>query len=431
MSSAEALKELRRSGLEPLLAAARQKIWEQNGVRGQVRVALTRPQQQELANLLGRSVSHGSLTRVDLRKLDAALQQSRYHVGLTDVLEAAYGPLLTRQREREEASDRWQKWLAELWAQLPASPAVQAWFDGIAGGFSPSGRWVRRTYGSQPSRAAGAVAAVGKALTMLPGPQGKRELLAVFAASVTGDPHAFDAGEPAGALLEHALEEQFAPPPEGLRASESRALLLGRAGLGVDQVSSTVLVAHLAGATSAEGPHPMVAAMTVCGGAWAVTLGEVRRWKSASAHGARAYVVENPPVFEWLLQRLEREPAERRPTLLCTGGFLSAAAVCLLDLLAAEGTALWYGGDFDRNGLAIASWLAKRYPSQFRPWRMDPEDYRAAAANGGRALSEKDRAHLLDLEGPLAETAQAVVREGQVAFQEQLVAQLSEDILGS
>ncbi|MDI6872214.1 MAG: DUF2399 domain-containing protein [Bacillota bacterium] len=131
-----------------------------------------------------------------------------------------------------------------------------------------------------------------------------------------------------------------------------------------------------------------------------------------------------PWVFEWLLRRLGREAPERRPTLICTGGFLSDAAVCLLDLLAAEGTELWYGGDFDRNGLAIASWLAGRYAEQFRPWRMGPEDYQAAVANGGRTLPEKDGAYLLHIEGPLAGAAQAVARGGQAAFQEQLVAQL-------
>lgn len=431
LPSPEVCSELTRAGLEPLLAAAWQKIYEQSGLRGQVRVALTRPQQQELANLLGHPARRGDLTQVDLRELDSALRQSRYHVGLEDVLEAIFGPLVTRRQEREEAAIRWQEWLAALQAKLPSPPAVRAWFDGIAEGASPSGRWVRRTYGSQPDRAAGAVTAVGKALAVLPGQRGGHELLAVFAATVTGDPHAFDAGEPAGALLECALGERFGPPAEGLRASEARALLLDRAGLGVDQVSSTVLVAHLASATLEGRPHPLVAAMTACGGAWAVTLGEVRQWGSASAHRGRAYVVENPPVFEWLLRRLGRETAGWRTTLICTGGFLSAAAVCLLDLLAAKGTELWYGGDFDRNGLAIASWLAGRYPEQFRPWRMGPEDYQAAVAHGGRALPEKDEAYLLGLAGPLAATARAVASGGQAAFQEQLVAQLCEDMLGS
>ena len=114
-------------------------------------------------------------------------------------------------------------------------------------------------YRSDPELAARTVAAVGAALADLPADRSEHELLAVFAARLTGDPHAFDAKEPAGALLEHALRERFRPPPEGLRPGAARAFLLDQAGLGVDQVSSTVLVAHLAEACRADGtPYPMV-----------------------------------------------------------------------------------------------------------------------------------------------------------------------------
>jgi uncharacterized protein (TIGR02679 family) len=390
-------------------------------------VALGRPQQQELANLLGHPVRGA----VDLRELDTALQRSRYQIGLGAVLAAGYGPLVTRRQAREQASLQWAVWAQRVGSELPDEGLVRGWFQRVAEGTSPSGRWVRRAYGADPVRAAMAVRAVGRALAALPVWRGDSELLAVFAAAVTGDPHAFDAGEPAGLLLDHALGEQFDRPADGLRPNEARALLLGRAGLQVDQVSSTVLVAHVAAATLAGVPHPMVAAMTACGGAWAVTLGEVRRWSGVRAHRNRAYVVENPPVFEWLLRRLAREVPDRRPTLICSGGFLSAASVTLLDLLVGEGAELWYGGDFDRNGLAIASWLAGRYPEQFRPWRMGPAEYQAAVAGGGKGLAPEDCEALLAVEGPLAGTARAVADGGQAAYQEQLVMMLCQDVLAA
>ncbi|MDB4895129.1 MAG: hypothetical protein JWN15_1391 [Firmicutes bacterium] len=242
---------------------------------------------------------------------------------------------------------QWAEWSERVGSERPDEGLVRGWFQ----------------------RAAKAVRAVGRALAGLPVWRGDSELLAVFAAAVTGDPHAFDAGEPAGLLVEHALGEQFERPADGLRPNEARALLLGRAGLQVDQVSSTVLVAHVAAATLAGVEHPMVAAMTACGGAWAVTLGEVRRWSGVRAHRNRAYVVENPPVFEWLLRRLAGEAPERRATLICSGGFLSAASVTLLDLLVGE--------------------------------------------------------------GPLADTARAVAEGGQAAYQEQLVTMLCQDVLAA
>jgi len=273
---------------------------------------------------------------------------------------------------------------------------------------------------------------VAAALAGLPGDRGDHELLGVFAAGLTGDPHAFDAKEPAGALLEHALRERFGPPPAGLQPVEARAFLLDQAGLGVDQVSSTVLVAHLAEARlgRAPQPHPMVAAMTACSGAWAVPLGEVRRWSAARAHRGRAYVVENPPVFEWLLRRLADAPPDRRATLICTGGFLSAAGLRLLDLLGAGGAELWYGGDFDRNGIVIAAGLAERYGELFHPWRFGPDAYRAAAEGAsGQPLSAAEREALLAVTGPMAATARAVAAGGVVAYQERLVELLARDMM--
>ena len=433
MSARDALVALREAGLEPLLAAARRKVYEEDGVRGRVRLPLSAAQREELANLLGRTPGRGEEVQVSLPELDAALARSRYRTGLLEVLEAAYGPITTRRREREAAAARWAAWLEGVGGALPQTDAVRAWFDGVRAGESESARWVRRAYRDDAEQAAWAVAAVGTALARLPADRGEHELLAVFAASLTGDPHAFDADQPGGRLLDHALQERFGPPPAELQSREARAYLLDQAGLGVDQVSSTVLVAHLAEAQWAgDGRvHPMVAAMTACSVAWAVTLGEVRRWSSARALQDRAFVVENPAVFEWLLRRLADAPPGRRVTLICTSGFLSAAGLRLLDLLAAAGTQIWYSGDFDRNGIIIAAGLAARYGERFHPWRFGPDAYRLAArGSGGKPLSEEARKALLAVTGPMAATAQAVAAEGVTAYQEQLVNVLLEDVMG-
>lgn len=427
MSARDAFTTLQQIGLEPLLLAVREKIYTQDGPRGQVQVHLERAAREELANLTGRSYGRAGLVRVELAELDAGLRNSRFRTDLVAVLAAGYGQLVTRRQEQQQAEARWSAWVQQVHHALPPAPAVADWLAGLSAGTSASGRWIRRAYRADPDGAAQVVLAVGSALAQLPGDQGSHQLLAVFAARLTGDPHTFDSNRAAGMLLCHALSERFGHPDPGLRPSEERALLLDRAGLGVDQVSSTVLVAHLAAATTAEGPHPVVASMLQAGGAWSVTLGEVRRWMGARATHNRAYVVENPAVFEYLLQRLDGRQMRHRPTLICTGGFLSAAAVRLLDLLAAGGAELWYGGDFDRNGLAIATWLATRYLAQWHPWRMGPDDYRMALAGAGKEVSPEDRAHLASCSGVLAETARAVA-EGGAAYQERLVDLLVADV---
>jgi hypothetical protein len=49
-----------------------------------------------------------------------------------------------------------------------------------------------------------------------------------------------------------------------------------------------------------------------------------------------------------------------------------------MDMLAAEGTIIYYSGDFDPEGLLIADRLCARYGEQLRLWRYTPQDYEKA-----------------------------------------------------
>jgi uncharacterized protein (TIGR02679 family) len=220
------------------------------------------------------------------------------------------------------------------------------------------------------------------------------------------------------------VSDEGEEPTMPVTGRERRALLLDKAGLGVDGVSSTVLVANLAGATISGQSHPVVAAISSFGGAWALPLREVRTWEAVQAHRQIAWVVENPPVFEAILESL---PPDARPTLICTGGFLSAAAVRLLTLLARGGAAIRYSGDFDANGISIARWVLGRFPTA-SPWRMDLDSYRRALGNGGMALSERGRLLLGKVEEDLASLASVVREQGEAAYQEGLIELLSEDL---
>ncbi len=423
MSGADARQaalRLRAAGLGDLLAEARRRIEANDGLRGSVAVDAGAAYAAALADLVGwRRLRHGERGRIrlPLADLDAALRASAFAVGLLDVLAADAGPVVTRRVRRDRALEAWQAQLRRIAAAMPADaraarPAAALEGDG------PCGRWYRRAYREDPAAAERHALAAGRALAALP-PGGRGVLLAVFAAAVAGDPHALDRGRPAGALLQAALREQAGEPPADMRPAEAWAYLLARSGLDVDDVSSTVLAAHLAGSA-----HPVVASMAAAGGGWPLPLGALRDLRLAPRPGRPAFVVENPQVFAHLVRGA---PADSAP-LVCTSGFLSAAALRLLDALDGAGYALRYGGDFDRNGLAIAGGLARRY-ARLRPWRMAPRDYAEAAAGlAAPVLPDADRAWLLGVEGPLGETARAIAAAGAPAYQERLVERLLEDV---
>ncbi len=69
-----------------------------------------------------------------------------------------------------------------------------------------------------------------------------------------------------------------------------------------------------------------------------------------------------------------RQPGIRHP-MICTSGQLREASWQLLDLLAASGCSLYYAGDFDPEGLAIADRLWQTYGDRFHLWHMTLQDY--------------------------------------------------------
>lgn len=431
-------QRLRSAGLGGLLGQLRGRIEQLDGVRGTVTLDSTLPESAlaELAKLIGwaelqRRGRSGRL-RLSLPEFDIRLQESRFAVTLLDVLESDGGALTMRSHRQREAELRWAQQLVRIAAAAPAGTPATRWIAGL-GGTGPSALWYRRVYSQSPSRAEEAALAVARALTHIQDTRGVSEPLALFAARLTGNPHSLDATAPAGVLLLKALAELRGSLPSGLSPSQDRAFLLSQFGLEVDAVSSTVLVANLRGSS-----HPVVEAMAGHGGAWPLPLSEIRGLKVAApgslspgTGGPRvrpAYVLENPQVFEHLEHETRRFLPEERPTLVCTGGFLSAAAATLLDVLRATGWPMRYSGDFDRNGLAIARWLLDRYDN-LETWRMTPEDYGLAVGDaGGPGLSPVDREWLKGLEGQLRDTARAMAERGLPAYQERLTEELLRDL---
>lgn len=416
MSAAhEAYAQAVAVGLATFLQSCRTKIETTGGFRGRLPLPESKEERSALVQL-GCPFSGQYLL---LAELDAAFRRSRFQVGLVDVLAAGGGPLVTRAERKAQVESAWAAWWEALLAALPVSPVVDAWRRSVR--FE---RAARSVYRDDPEAGAALLGLVGRALATLPAESGGQpELLALFAARIAGDPHAFDLGRPGGGHLLQALSEWYGEPPEGIGPAERRALVLDRAGLMVDQVSSTVLVAGLAGATAGGEVHPVVAAMATYGGAWALTLGEVRLWEGAAAYGHRAYIVENPAVFETLLAA-----GPLRRTLVCTAGWPSTAAIKLLDGLVGSGAELYYSGDYDKGGLAITAWLIQRYGDQLRPWRMDEESYRHSLLPASPALTEAEVGWLGGLQGPLAALGVTIAQRGRIGYQEQVTGLLIQDL---
>ena len=426
-------RRLRSAGLGALLDQARSLLehsrlpladlsTDPGLLRGRIHLDLTPDQAKALADFWGhrRTMRKMKNGRIYLRLAELNARCAAFGSDLFAVLAADGGPLLTaadRDTTRREAFAESVRRLEGLF-----DGRVRSWVEGLSGD-TPSGQWFRRAWPRDRAAAEAAVAAVGRALGQLPETDTH---LALFAAAVTGDPHAFDPKNPAGQLLLAAAGEWFgdAPGREDLPPAVWRALQLSRANLAVDAVSSDVAVANL------DHPgHPVLRAMAGCGGAWKIPLRVVRELGLPRVDGPSAWVLENPSVFETLAAQTSRWPPHRRPLLVCTAGFLSAAGYHLLERLAEAGYRLHYGGDFDRNGLAIALALKERFPALVF-WRMGANDYRRALAleTASEDLTREALVWLGRVRGELGPTARAMMETGKPAYQEQLTGRLRADL---
>lgn len=364
--------------------------------RGRVTLSgLSPAERRTVSDLLGQAVL-GDRVRVSLEALDARLRQ-RAGLGVCAAAEAALGRRLedrpaaraARQARLSEPFEVYAAWRAErvgspraeradapLVTQAGLSlaeldEALQVWLeqlrrDGVLGRDPDPGQLVSDAL-AVLERRIGPDAA---------GPIARNEL----AAQLLGDAHALDDDRRLGAVILRAvrclpLGEAGAGDGAGARADTGESSprsareeweLLG---LLTDRVSSTCLTLGL----RARGAEPVARRVELSADQHAALH---LTWRDldlglAFAPDQRVLVCENPRVLE--------AAAERPPVgvgLVCTSGRPALVTLEVLTRLRSAGARLWYHGDFDWPGLAMANDLLRSFGAQ--PWRMGADDYQSA-----------------------------------------------------
>lgn len=350
--------------LDEVLRAAHSRLARDPAARS-FQVNLAGAEQREaLADLLGAPLRPGERTRVQIggpAGLSIAVEQAS-GLPLTDYLEGRFGPLTdpaaSRRQQADERDELWRWWLGHPF--VVARPHLSEWAEGVMRLGVRGGAVTTR---SRLER-------VLRVLDELPVAD---ELLPVLAGRLLNDTHALDSGT---ALASHVLgavaAEQGVDKP---RDAAGRRELWRTVGVRDDELSSTVLVTGFrpGGDTTAARLCRQAAA---AGEAAALTLAQVRQQTSPWA-AERVWVVENPAILALAVG----EFGAHGPPMLCGSGWPSAAVTSLLDQLTAEGSALWYHGDFDGEGVRITAHLMSLVG--VHPWRMGSVDYLSHVANHG------------------------------------------------
>lgn len=247
------------------------------------------------------------------------------------------------------------------------------------------------------------------------------EYVAVFAARLTGNPHAFDDGTTEAGLLSLIIRwlTQIQKTEEIFPAIHRQKRYLS-VGIMRDDVSNYVMISSVRARKKDGSMHQGLESFYEEGDMLHLPLSVLVHLKEALCVDREIYMVENPSVYAMLCGKWKK-----KRSLMCMNGQPRISAVLMLDLLAASQTTIYYAGDFDPEGLMIAQKVKKYYCGKstagtFHFWHLSCEDYRKAISS--EKISEKRLKMMEHIDDPkLQELAEEILKTKKAGYQENIL----------
>lgn len=392
---------------------------------------LNEEERRQLGGFFQKDFSGKKTVTISYTAMEKALENSRF-AGLKweEILRGYFGEELIAKKEQKLA---WQvereQYFAEILAGVPANPG-SAWLKETLQIHGEGYLLLAKQYKEAPEQLREVLQHFLEAVSQLsifknPDGKAKMELLAVFAAGTTGNPHFFDAGTLGEQLLVAFLKSRT-PKSVGKTAfrAEEKAELFYEAGLLKDDLSNNTLVYGIRAWTKDGNPHEGIGGFGSRGEPMILTLMTLGGLAGACTQGEKCvYIVENPAVFATLIQ------VWPDATVICGNGQIRLATLVLLDLFDEE-TTFFYAGDFDPEGLVIAQRLKERYGDRLQLWnyrREYYERYQSNVAISEKSLKKLEKIYVTELQ----EIREALQREKKATYQEAMLQEYLERRLGA
>ena len=327
---------------------------------------------EELEGFFGKSFHGQKSVTVSAEKFRQALEASRYKdITPEYLLENFFGePLLGKQeqkllREREKEKT-WQKFLKD-YKGTEIEKAAELLRKIVKDSDSQElAEWDR------------ALRLGAEMYNHLPYRQSDKLYLAVFAAMLTGNPHAFDNGTAAGNFLYQIIQMDLEIREIKVESSEifpayKRQKSYLTAGIMLDDISNYAMLYQVEAVKKDGNLHKGMEGFASEQHIVQVPLAVITEWESLYCPQDEIYIVENPSVFAVLCGK--EKAGNVRRAYMCMNGQPRLAGLMVLDLLSESGIRVYYAGDFDPEGILIAQKLSQYYKGEFHYWHMETADY--------------------------------------------------------
>ena len=243
----------------------------------------------------------------------------------------------------------------------------------------------------------------------------KSVYLAVFAAAVTGNPHAFDQGTAEGKILYQVIQMDLGQRGIQVETLEmfpaykrQKSYLL--AGILIDDISNYALLYNVHAIKKNGELHRGMDGFCQEKNMVQVPLTVLSEWERIECVDHEIFIVENPSVFALICGE---------KSCMCMNGQPRLAGLLVLELLAKSGTKVYYSGDLDPEGILIAQKLSQYYRGTFCYWHMTPFDYEQCRSK--EIISEKRKKMLQKItDERLLPVVDAVTKYGVAGYQESI-----------
>ena len=375
---------------------------------------------EELEGFFGKSFHGQKSVTVSAEKFRQALEASRYKdITPEYLLENFFGePLLGKQeqkllREREKEKT-WQKFLKD-YKGTEIEKAVELLRKIVKDSDSQElAEWDR------------ALRLGAEMYNHLPYRQSDKLYLAVFAAMLTGNPHAFDNGTTAGNFLYQIIQMDLEIREIKIESSEifpaykrQKSYLL--AGIMLDDISNYAMLYQVQAVKKDGNLHKGMEGFASERHIVQVPLAVIAEWESLHCTQEEIYIVENPSVFAVLCGK--EKAGNTRRAYMCMNGQPRLAGLMVLDLFAKSGIRVYYAGDLDPEGILIAQKLSQYYKGEFHYWHMETADYEKCRSE--EVISPK-RMKILEriTDERLKSVVDRIEEYGTAGYQEMLVEEM-------
>lgn len=394
---------------------------------------LPEEEREQLSGFLRKDCHGKKQVSVSAKAFEEALEKSKFsEISFQEILENYFNMPLVAKKEEQERREREIELFFERVLSSAEEPSVKSWLETCQREKNSVFQYIEREWKKNSADTFAMLQVVCMAGECLPCRTESYELLPVFAARLTKDPHAFDSGTAIHYFLCSYLQFLFPDVKEdGGSHTEQVWALFFQGGILKDDLSNSVLLYGFHGVLPDGGLHDGLEGFFEQKEPVSLTLLSLSRMKElypasgslpngqeklVNEKGSRdIYMVENPAVFSYLFEKYPKG------SFICGNGQQRMAVWVLLSKIPKE-YRIFYAGDFDPEGLGIAQRLKQRFPEQVQLWKYEVGLYRTYMTSN--EISEQ-RLKKLDaiLLPELSELCACMKEKKAAVYQEALLAE--------